>query len=454
MKRFPYILFIIFLLFLLPLASFAEDISNFKKVSLPSKLTLPVYSAPSTNAWRGANGKAEASSNETIYAAGWDGDWLLLLYGTSGGASRAGYTPRSALKGSDPKVPELHFEHTSASISSSCTLTDDPKKGKNSITTLSTGTKITYLASFTDNSSNGDGVTKAYIEATVSGKTARGFVPMHCVNLNKAATVTVKPVHTIAPAVTTQAGKSMFIGTVDGEQVVAYLDHAFADYWDKKTDHVAYFVSFNADGSIQYRFSVRVEKGASTGVYNATAKSLKVSAGFHEIYLTSSGLWSGGYSMSNTYASGDRCRVTLTRANTERDNSDICGNVEGYMYPGKYGSNRSKSRVYITGSFQYSIGEVHPIMQSYRANNPAYHAAQPNGSTLISIEFPITHSNDSISDGTYNERLCYSCGGSGNCITCSGTGRLLAVQDTLLGSGCRTCSSTGDCNACGGDGYR
>lgn len=82
MKRFGTILATLFLLMLLPAAALAEDISNFKKISPRSGLTLPVYSAPSTSAWRGANGKAEASTNATIYAIGWDGDWLLMMYGT------------------------------------------------------------------------------------------------------------------------------------------------------------------------------------------------------------------------------------------------------------------------------------------------------------------------------------------------------------------------------------
>ncbi|MBQ7851221.1 MAG: hypothetical protein IJ343_15960 [Clostridia bacterium] len=184
MKRFVRIFAVLFLLLLLPATVLAEDISLFKKISLRSKLTLPVYSAPSTSAWRGANGKAEASTNATIYAVGWDGDWLLIMYGTSGGATRVGYTPRSALKGSEPNLPELEFEFRDASISKACTMTDDTKKGLNSIAKLSSGAKVTYLASFTDTSSNGDGVTKAYIETKVDGKTARGFVPMSCVKVN------------------------------------------------------------------------------------------------------------------------------------------------------------------------------------------------------------------------------------------------------------------------------
>lgn len=189
MKRLGTILAVLLLLVLLPAAALAEDISLFKKINPRSGLTLPVYSAPSTSAWRGANGKAEASTKGTIYAVGWEGDWLLMMYGTSGGATRVGYTPRSALKGREPDLPDLDFEFRDASITSSCTMTDDTKKGKNSITTLFSGTKVTYLASFTDTSSNGDGVTKAYIETTVDGKTARGFVPMSCVKVSQSSSI-------------------------------------------------------------------------------------------------------------------------------------------------------------------------------------------------------------------------------------------------------------------------
>ena len=101
MKRFGIILAVLFLLLTATVAC-AEDISDFRKLSISQKLTLPVYSAPSTSAWRASNGKAEASTTVTIYAIGWDGDWLLMMYGTSGGVTRVGYTPRSTFKGNDP----------------------------------------------------------------------------------------------------------------------------------------------------------------------------------------------------------------------------------------------------------------------------------------------------------------------------------------------------------------
>lgn len=54
-----------------------DTLGGFDYVQLRTGQNLPVYSAPSRNSWRGANGKASVGTNGAIYSAGWENGWLL-----------------------------------------------------------------------------------------------------------------------------------------------------------------------------------------------------------------------------------------------------------------------------------------------------------------------------------------------------------------------------------------
>ena len=152
---------------------------DFEIVSFKKKQSIPVYSAPSTKAWRGANSKAKVSTNDDIWVAGWDGDWLLIYYETSKGSVRVGYISRSKFKDDMSAQPLLEFARTTAEITEKCDMTDDITRQASSITTLSAGKQVVYLAPYYTE----DG-TWAYIETTVKKKTARGFVPMGCLDIS------------------------------------------------------------------------------------------------------------------------------------------------------------------------------------------------------------------------------------------------------------------------------
>lgn len=141
--------------------------------------SIAVYSAPSTKAWRGANNKAKVSTNGDVWAAGWDGDWLLIYYETSKGSVRVGYISDSKFKDDMSAYGQLEFANTLATITEKCSLTDDITRQASSITTLSAGKQVVYLAPYYTE----DG-TWAYIETTVKKKTARGFVPMECLEIS------------------------------------------------------------------------------------------------------------------------------------------------------------------------------------------------------------------------------------------------------------------------------
>ena len=152
------------------------SLSGFSYLSFSgAKQLLPVYSAPSTSSWRGNNGKAEVSTNGAIYCAGYENGWMLIYYELTGGVNaggiRVGYI--RGLEGKYTVNTYLSFAYTRARVVSSCALTDDPLKAFNTITHLSSGTEVTYLSTFINQSNQ----CWDYIETRVGGQTVRGFVP-------------------------------------------------------------------------------------------------------------------------------------------------------------------------------------------------------------------------------------------------------------------------------------
>ena len=138
---------------------------------LKTKQSFPVYSAPGSNSYRAANGKATVSTNGAIYAMGWDSGWLLVMYETNNGQCRIGYVDGAKIKGDIPALGQLSMVRINCATTSSVGVTDDPAKTGKLLTTLPEGTTVTYLTTMY-NSGAWD-----YIETTIDGKTARGFVP-------------------------------------------------------------------------------------------------------------------------------------------------------------------------------------------------------------------------------------------------------------------------------------
>ena len=147
-----------------------DTLQGFEYVTLRGNQTMPVYSAPTTSAWRGANGYAEVSTNGAIYIAGWESGWLLVMYETNNGSVRVGYINGSQVRGGVPVNTYLDFDYVSATVTNRCVLTDDPARTGSSITTLQAGTQVTYLTTYFNRRA------WDYVETTVNGKVCRGFI--------------------------------------------------------------------------------------------------------------------------------------------------------------------------------------------------------------------------------------------------------------------------------------
>ncbi len=156
-----------------------DTLQGFDYIDLRANQKLAVYSAPSTAAWRGANGKALVNTNGAIYAAGWESGWLLLMYETNQGSIRVGYVREQDIRGGVPMDRNLVFSYAPATVTARCTLTDDPARTGSSITTLQAGAQVTWLTRFYNNSA------WDYVEVSVGGKTARGFIRTGSLNITR-----------------------------------------------------------------------------------------------------------------------------------------------------------------------------------------------------------------------------------------------------------------------------
>ena len=155
-----------------PPAQNANRPRGFDFVNLQSDQKFAVYSAPSAASFRANNGKAAVQTNGPVYALGWDGGWMLILYEANyAGQYRVGYIEGSKIRGTLPVLGQLAWSRSTCQVLNTVNLTDDPAVTGNPMTTLPAGTTVTYLTTMY-NSGAWD-----YVETTINGQTARGFIP-------------------------------------------------------------------------------------------------------------------------------------------------------------------------------------------------------------------------------------------------------------------------------------
>ena len=131
----------------------------------------PVYSAPYDSAYRLANGKAEVNTNAKMSVGGYDATgWLMVRYETNNGNYRVGYIPPKYIKGYKADVSLLKFETIKVEAAEIIYVTDNPMINYSAFAKLSIGETFTILGKYTYYGN------WWYIECTVDGKPARGFI--------------------------------------------------------------------------------------------------------------------------------------------------------------------------------------------------------------------------------------------------------------------------------------
>lgn len=156
-----------------------DTLQGFEYIELRSGQKLPVYSAPTTEAWRGAAGEAMISTNGAVYAAGWESGWLLVMYETNTGGVRVGYVKAGSIRGGVPIDCQLTFSYDEASVVTRCVITDDPARNGSAIMTLQPGARVTWLTRFYNR------YAWDYVEVSVNGRIARGFIQAGCLDIDR-----------------------------------------------------------------------------------------------------------------------------------------------------------------------------------------------------------------------------------------------------------------------------
>ena len=116
------------------------------------------------------------TSGSEILVAGIEEGWILILYELDSGVIRVGYIDSRKIKGSYTSGDALSFPRRQMTLAESAEMTDDPIRQKTAIGKLKKGTKVTCLAGYRG---------FVYVEAKVSGKTARGFIVPSSLGLGK-----------------------------------------------------------------------------------------------------------------------------------------------------------------------------------------------------------------------------------------------------------------------------
>lgn len=153
----------------------------------PGNKLLPVYAAPDSKAYRGANSKASVSLKDELWVLDWVGDYLMIYYKTDAFAGRIGYVYADRQLTSAMKKAHLSEESFASSIydrgrmpmklTADTTITDDPWGSKRVLAQLTEGTEVICLCSWDS--------AYAYVETRIEGRLARGFMPLDALTVGQ-----------------------------------------------------------------------------------------------------------------------------------------------------------------------------------------------------------------------------------------------------------------------------
>jgi len=154
-------------------ASSATDIPEFLFINMADGIgcgVCPVYTAPSLNAFRANNGKAICATDSALYIGGFNAEgWLMVRYSTNSGGTRVGYIPPSYVK-SFKHWKKLNFSYVETAADDTLYVTDNPLDNYSAFAMLDPGEIYYILGSYTYHGN------WWYIECTVDGQVARGFI--------------------------------------------------------------------------------------------------------------------------------------------------------------------------------------------------------------------------------------------------------------------------------------
>ena len=151
------------------------DFKFFVKEDGIGKGNAPVYTAPSEDSLRLADGKAHCDVESEIAVAGHVDRWLLVRYEIGKKEEkdrqvRVGYIPPKYSRGYKSGAGKLAFDSIPVQLAADAEITDNPRHNSTPFGTLKEGTDITILGKYTYTGN------WWYIETTLDGQLTRGFI--------------------------------------------------------------------------------------------------------------------------------------------------------------------------------------------------------------------------------------------------------------------------------------
>ena len=152
----------------------APNLANLSDAAFEKAQTLPVYCAPGEETYR-VDG-AQVDTDETVLIYGVENGWVLVSYTIGNGSrGRIGYIKNTTLADAE-NVAKLGFCSVPLTLASDCEGTDDPLYGKEPLTSLQAGDKVTLLAFMGDE--------WAYVQIGLEGRVCRLFIPRSALSQN------------------------------------------------------------------------------------------------------------------------------------------------------------------------------------------------------------------------------------------------------------------------------
>ena len=152
----------------------APNLANLSDAAFEKAQTLPVYCAPGEETYR-VDG-AQVDTDETVLIYGVENGWVLVGYTIGNGSrGRIGYIKNTTLADAE-NVAKLGFCSVPLTLASDCEGTDDPLYGKEPLTSLQAGDKVTLLAFMGDE--------WAYVQIGLEGRVCRLFIPRSALSQN------------------------------------------------------------------------------------------------------------------------------------------------------------------------------------------------------------------------------------------------------------------------------
>jgi hypothetical protein len=190
MKKFATILAVICCLVLISSACFAEGDVASNEAELIKRLRevpefkfqnhkegigegkAPVYTAPSIDAYRCADGRARCDFSEPIGESNYVDGWLMVRYQISETSMRVGYVQKKYLQGFDfvSHMPKLKMERVPLTAAKDIGITDDPSMDGVAFGVIRKGETFYVLMKYTYTGN------WWYVECEIEGKQARGFI--------------------------------------------------------------------------------------------------------------------------------------------------------------------------------------------------------------------------------------------------------------------------------------